>query len=96
VLLIRDYLYDKKPVSLMETGFFVAKSQRERRRGYYISIAGRARNTVWIGRFFILAALKPSANLGTRVGGGASGATSQLTNNVIYKVRRLNCGKNNY
>jgi hypothetical protein len=26
-------------------------------------------------------ALKPSAYLGTRVGGGASGATSQLTSN---------------
>jgi hypothetical protein len=27
----------------------------------------------------IVAALKPSAYLGTKVGGGASGATSQLT-----------------
>jgi hypothetical protein len=30
-----------------------------------------------------LAAQKPSANLGTRVGGGASGATSQLTQNIL-------------
>jgi len=47
-----------------------------------------------IGRFF-LAALKPSADLGTRVGGGASGATSQLTNKCIQS-KEANGERNNY
>jgi hypothetical protein len=54
--------------------------------GNSISLTWREQeNVVCVGKtvltVFILAALKPSAYLGAMVGGGASGATSQLTSN---------------
>jgi hypothetical protein len=51
--------------------FFISPTWGEQRK---VACYWRIVKTV-----LILAALKPSANLGTTVGGGASGATSQLT-----------------